>query len=207
VVKDPAELEGAANDRGRAELQSQRGPPLTGELIRREQDVENGGVDELGLPSVTRACPISPVHDSSHESRGKASLCMVVAEPLQVRLSARAENVALVRRLVTEHLHSLDCASEACIGAVRLALTEAAGNVVLHAYRDGDQPGEFEVELRPDGERLDLVVRDQGCGPTPNPDSPGIGMGIPLMSSLSDSLEIQGDAGRGTEVRMSFALR
>ena len=38
---------------------------------------------------------------------------------------------------------------------------------------------------------------------TPRPDSPGLGLGLPLIANLSDNLEIRdGPDGRGTELVM-----
>jgi len=52
-----------------------------------------------------------------------------------------------------------------------------------------------------------VVVTDMGRGCVPRPDSGGIGLGLPLMTSLARSVTIvDGDGGRGTEVRMLFAL-
>ena len=129
---------------------------------------------------------------------------MARAEPFQVRLPAVAENIARARQLATDHLAALDGVSRTCLDAVRLALTEAVTNSVVHAYRDREQAGDIEIEITPDSDRLDLTVRDHGCRPIPNPESPGMGMGIPLMASLSQKFEIHGGPGEGTRVRMTF---
>src|SRR3712207_7311397 len=51
------------------------------------------------------------------------------------------------------------------------------------------------------------IVSDIGRGVVPRPDSPGLGLGLPLMSTLALSVAIgDGENNRGTEVRMSFAL-
>jgi serine/threonine-protein kinase RsbW/stage II sporulation protein AB (anti-sigma F factor) len=58
------------------------------------------------------------------------------------------------------------------------------------------------------GERdLEVVVTDMGRGIVPRPDSTGLGLGLPLMTTLAKHLTItDGDGGRGTEVRMLFEL-
>ena len=53
---------------------------------------------------------------------------------------------------------------------------------------------------------LSVSVVDHGLGLAPRPDSPGIGMGMPLMSQLSDKLEVQTSDGAGTEICMKFSL-
>jgi hypothetical protein len=51
-----------------------------------------------------------------------------------------------------------------------------------------------------------IAVRDQGCGMMPRRDSPGMGLGIPLIAALSESLELSGNEGGGTEVAMRFKI-
>jgi serine/threonine-protein kinase RsbW/stage II sporulation protein AB (anti-sigma F factor) len=55
---------------------------------------------------------------------------------------------------------------------------------------------------RPD--RLVVVVRDYGGGMRPRPDSPGLGLGLPLISSMADELQIEAAEGAGTLLRMHF---
>ena len=48
------------------------------------------------------------------------------------------------------------------------------------------------------------MVRDWGAGIRPRPDSPGLGLGLPLIGALADAVEF-GDADDGaTDVRMVF---
>ena len=39
----------------------------------------------------------------------------------------------------------------------------------------------------------------------PRTDSPGLGLGLPLIAQMTQSLEVHDRAGGGTEIRMSFA--
>ena len=88
---------------------------------------------------------------------------------------------------------------------VALAVGEACANAVMHAY-EGRAPGLLRIigELR-DG-RLEVVVTDSGGGMAPRPDSPGLGLGLPLMASLTSALELRPAAGGGTEVWMCFQV-
>ena len=101
-----------------------------------------------------------------------------------------------------EHLHRLGVNGE-LLDDIAIALTEAVANVVRHAYRNGEA-GSFEVEIAVQDTGIAVTVSDEGCGFLPNPDSEGIGMGLPLMYSLSDRVDIDGKPGRGTIVRMWF---
>ena len=101
-------------------------------------------------------------------------------------------------------------AAEAGIGDglvhnLKVAVSEAATNVVIHAYVDRD-PGPFEVRMHIDGEQIDVVVRDRGRGMVPRPDSPGLGLGLPLIANLADTLEVAIPGDGGTELRMRFGL-
>ena len=119
---------------------------------------------------------------------------------------AVADNVAPIRHAV------VDLAGEA--GAddrvrtdLALAVGEACANVVVHAYPPGDV-GPLIVHATVKERELVVTVVDQGQGMTPRPDSPGLGLGLPLIANLSDRLEIQeGPDGVGTQLEMVFALR
>jgi anti-sigma regulatory factor (Ser/Thr protein kinase) len=94
------------------------------------------------------------------------------------------------------------------LGDLRLAATEAITNAVLHAYRDRDEPGTVTAGIAIARGRVEVVVSDGGVGPSPRPDSPGAGLGTSLMAAVCDGITIgPGAGGRGTEVRMVFALR
>jgi serine/threonine-protein kinase RsbW/stage II sporulation protein AB (anti-sigma F factor) len=41
---------------------------------------------------------------------------------------------------------------------------------------------------------------------TPRPDSPGLGLGLPLMTRLADAVQISTHPEGGTEVRMTFTV-
>lgn len=88
--------------------------------------------------------------------------------------------------------------------AVALALTEAATNVIVHAYRDGAR-GDLRVVACAEPERLVVVVRDYGCGMRPRHDSPGLGMGLSLIGHLASHFNVEAPDGDGTRLRMHFA--
>jgi serine/threonine-protein kinase RsbW/stage II sporulation protein AB (anti-sigma F factor) len=107
-----------------------------------------------------------------------------------------------VRRAVVDfaELHGIGVSPD-----IALAVSEAVTNAVLHAYRDG-RPGEMRVVACAEPERLVVVVRDYGCGMSPHPDSPGLGLGLSVIGRLVAELSIERpDDGTGTRLRMSFA--
>ena len=89
------------------------------------------------------------------------------------------------------------------VGSVRLAVSEAATNAVVHAYREST--GELQVRAFVQARELVVIVCDTGIGLAPRPDSPGLGLGMPLMASVTSSFQVVSD-GAGTEIRMMFAL-
>jgi serine/threonine-protein kinase RsbW len=115
------------------------------------------------------------------------------------------ENVSALRRAVTE-LAARAGANDRVQGDVALAVGEACGNAVQHAYPPGET-GPLVVEAHVDGVEMLVIVTDMGRGCVPRPDSGGIGLGLPLMTSLARQVTItDGEGGRGTEVRMVFEL-
>ena len=119
---------------------------------------------------------------------------------------AVAENVAPLRHAVVE-LAGRHGAGEDVRTDLALAVGEACANVVVHAYPPGDVgPLIVHAEIK-DGE-ISIWVCDQGQGMTPRPDSPGLGLGLPLIANLSDRLEITDGPGEvGTRLVMAFSLR
>jgi anti-sigma regulatory factor (Ser/Thr protein kinase) len=93
---------------------------------------------------------------------------------------------------------------EDAVSDVRLAVSEAATNAVVHGYRN-DRDGELEVIAYVGGGELNVVVSDNGVGLAPRPDSPGLGLGMPLMASVTSRFRVVSRA-TGTEIHMAFAL-
>jgi serine/threonine-protein kinase RsbW/stage II sporulation protein AB (anti-sigma F factor) len=94
------------------------------------------------------------------------------------------------------------------INDVRLAVSEAVTNAVLHGYEKG-APGQIRVALTVDWptSELRLVVTDDGMGMNPRPDSPGLGLGLPMIAALTQTMEVRTPAaGQGTELCMTFGL-
>lgn len=118
------------------------------------------------------------------------------ARPEHVR-DARREAVELARRAGIE---------DGVLRGVALAVSEAVSNAVRHGYRDGS-PGEVTLVAEADDHRLDVLVRDSGCGMSPHVAGRGAGLGLPLIAEVADAVEVRPNArGDGTEVRMTFRL-
>jgi serine/threonine-protein kinase RsbW len=126
---------------------------------------------------------------------------------LEMRLPAKAENVAVVRHAIAGMAEQLGM-DEAGLADLKTVVTEACMNVVVHAYPD-DGRGPLEVEADPDGEGLTVTVRDSGAGISPQADSErsSLKLGLSLIAALSSSFSIAGGLDRGTEVTMRIPLR
>jgi anti-sigma regulatory factor (Ser/Thr protein kinase) len=122
---------------------------------------------------------------------------------LEITLPARAENVAVVRHAVGGLGEVLDV-DDQTLSDIKLAVTEACTNVVVHAYPEVEGPMGLRASI--DDRRLSLVVIDRGRGIVPRPDSPGLGLGLPLIATLAESLELGTGNSEQTEVRMTFDL-
>lgn len=122
---------------------------------------------------------------------------------LELKLPARPQNVAVVRHALGGLGEAL-AVDEQMLSDIKLAVTEACTNVVIHAYSNGEGP--LEIDALIEDRLLTVVVRDHGRGIVPRPDSPGLGLGLALIATLAESLELGKDDGESTEVRMTFRL-
>ena len=125
---------------------------------------------------------------------------------VRLELPARAEEVGVVRQALAGVADAL-VFDAAVLADMKMAVTEACTNVVVHAYDESDE-GSLEVEMAADEVGLTITVRDRGTGMQQGParrDAPALGLGLPLIAALSDEFELNGTPGEGTEVRMTFA--
>src|SRR4051812_492806 len=118
---------------------------------------------------------------------------------------ALADCVSGARHVVTAFA-GVHAVPEPPLENVRLALSEAVTNAVLHGYR-AREPGTIRVVVQIEPAEVTVSVTDDGDGMSPRLDSPGLGLGMPLMTTLADTIEV-GSApdGHGTAVHMHFTL-
>jgi anti-sigma regulatory factor (Ser/Thr protein kinase) len=127
-----------------------------------------------------------------------------VAE-FQEAAPAVPESVGRLRNAVAEFARGHG-ADDAQVMALQLATSEAMSNAVVHAFEDRPEPGTITVVAGREGDELWVLVRDDGSGMRPRPDSPGLGVGLPLMTRTTDSLKFSQAPDGGTEVSMRFGL-
>jgi anti-sigma regulatory factor (Ser/Thr protein kinase) len=126
------------------------------------------------------------------------------APALDLRLPAVPGAASDARRAV----HTVAAGLVADAYAVALAVSEAVTNVVVHAYRDREpdaDPGHVHVTVGVEDGELLVFVADDGIGLSPRRDSPGAGLGLPIIATLADRVEVQQRAA-GTRVLLAFRL-
>ena len=139
------------------------------------------------------------------QRRGLQPRMGMMSSDVRLTLPARPESVAVIRHVLGAFAVALRLPPD-LVEDMRLAVTEACTNVVRHAYQDAD-PGPIEVVIRPNGDRLDLVVADRGRGLGESADISGPGLGLPLIAALADSVQLDHAPSRGSRVAMSFRCR
>jgi anti-sigma regulatory factor (Ser/Thr protein kinase) len=125
-------------------------------------------------------------------------------DSISVSYPAVASSVPTARSAVVAFAAAAGLSSERLEG-VRLAVSEALSNVVVHAYPD--RTGEIHLTASVAGGQLRVLIADDGAGLWPRVLGPGLGLGLGLIAHETDELTIAKRAGGGTELRMLFKLR
>jgi serine/threonine-protein kinase RsbW/stage II sporulation protein AB (anti-sigma F factor) len=122
----------------------------------------------------------------------------VVTKQLVVELASDAASIPRARQVARRFAEG--CGADP--DSLALAASEAVTNAVIHGYRDG-RAGPIELRGYRDGDDCVLEVADRGVGMRPHPESPGLGMGLPVITAVAGSVEIESLRG-GTAIRMRF---
>ena len=122
---------------------------------------------------------------------------------MQSSLPAEPESVGRVRRAVAEIAVAAGVPREQ-VDAIRLAVSEAVTNIVLHAY--GASDGEIHALAELAGDELWVLISDDGRGLQAGRESPGLGLGLALMSEVCDGFSVLERANGGTELRLRFKI-
>ena len=127
---------------------------------------------------------------------------------LDASYPAQPSQVTAIRRAVADIARARG-APDTKLVQITLAVSEAASNAILHAYRDGRATADADVRVLVracDDSCLDVRIRDRGVGLTPRADSPGLGLGLGLIAHETDRFEIRAVPEGGTEVVLRFVL-
>ena len=132
-------------------------------------------------------------------------------EPNWMRLKVRAlpENVGVARVAVAAFAAQGDFTLTE-IEEIKVAVSEAVSNAVLHAYSGNE--GEVLVGASLEDGVLQVVVRDSGRGiddiakarqPSFSTEPGRMGLGFVFMESFMDQVEVSSTPGQGTQVTMT----
>jgi serine/threonine-protein kinase RsbW len=132
-----------------------------------------------------------------------------MTQAISLTIPAKAEYITLGRLALTgiARMHA-EPFSQEVLGDLKLALTEACTNSVRHAYADGEGTVEITYELHAD--RLVVEVTDGGEGFEPPARDRVVldgetlaegGLGIAIIESVADELEIRERAEGGSTLR------
>lgn len=149
---------------------------------------------------------VGPRSGRRRSQEGILSGRQIIGPPnVTLALANRPDNVALVREVLAGLADTVEFGD--ALDDVKAAVSEAANNVVTHAYEGAEGPLEVEIRLAP-GE-LEVTVRDQGVGTaarTDDDEHPSGGIGLAVIDALTVHAETRAIAGLGTEVSMRFAI-
>ena len=130
-----------------------------------------------------------------------------IEEPLRLHLPALPENVERVRAAVGRRAEAYGLETSV-IADLKTVVSEAAANVVLHAYLGAADQGPLEVEMTRDATRVRVMVRDRGLGirPQPKTEHASLKMGLSLIGAISSSFKLRSARDLGTELIMDLPL-
>lgn len=145
--------------------------------------------DQSELHETANDCAVGVAHTRRAFSQSFPAVC---------------DSVARVRAAVASYAANIG-AGPSLVEGVELAVSEAATNVVVHAY-DAKQSGLIHVEASVDRGELRVSVADTGPGLRARHNSPGLGLGLAIIGELADKVELLQGGNGGLRVLMRFAL-
>jgi anti-sigma regulatory factor (Ser/Thr protein kinase) len=119
--------------------------------------------------------------------------------PLQIELPSSPESVTAARHAVTAYAEKQGADSE----RIALAVSEAVTNAVVHAYRaNSERP--IRVTACLSGDAVLVSVEDEGVGITARSGGDRLGLGLPLIAAVADSMCVESKQEGGARVVMRF---
>jgi PAS domain S-box-containing protein len=178
--------------------------PMLQALAGRQADAILSGLEAgvIGTQALRDDAAIFVLSNAVHAASPTAHLAP--PPPLRLTRPAVAETVPETRRAIATYAAGIVGATDPLLERIRLAVSEAVTNVVLHAY--GEAEGMVRVSVGVDGNKLDIAVLDDGCGYLKPTEHAGLGMGLSVIADACDAFTIAERAGGGTEARMRFLV-
>ena len=143
-----------------------------------------------------------------------------IINEMKLRLPAISVNEGVARSAISAFVAELDPTVEE-LGDIRLAVSEAVTNAIVHAYRElpRGEVGYVYISVRLyDTREISVEISDNGCGIenveeamrptfTTGEGTERSGMGFLVMESFTDTLSVKSKLGRGTTVLMRKYLK
>lgn len=179
-------------------------------LVERRDALLDEGLDRLAaVAEPCRALPLPALVDRvlnelGHHDGASDDIALVAVRvlpaPLRMDLPAHPHQLASMRRQILDWAGGVGLGRDK-LDDLQLAVVEAAGNAIEHAYRDSDRPGRVEVVLSADRDGgVRITVADEGRW-RPPPQDPGFrGRGVQIIKALADEVDIAAGSD-GTIVR------
>ena len=120
---------------------------------------------------------------------------------LSRRWPATARSLPDARRATIDVLTRAGAVDDQLLAAIALAVSEAFGNAVLHAYPDA--VGDIDLTVDYDNGDISVAVSDTGVGINRPTQAAGLGLGLQLIGALTTTWTVDSDAA-GTTVTMRF---
>jgi anti-sigma regulatory factor (Ser/Thr protein kinase) len=136
-------------------------------------------------------------------TRPRVSASLLRRPHVRESFPAEPSSVPAARRAIADCAAAAG-ATEEEIDAIRLASSEALTNAVLWAYRA--LSGHIHVTARAVGGEFWVLICDNGCGFHAGPDSDRLGLGLALISRVTDGFSVVERSTGGTELRLRFRL-
>jgi stage II sporulation protein AB (anti-sigma F factor) len=127
---------------------------------------------------------------------------------LKMLFPSTSENVGIARVAAAAFAAQVDLTLND-IEEIKVAVSEAISNAIIHGY--ADNPGEIEFTLALYDDRLEFTITDHGRGiadieqarrPSFTTAPERMGLGFVFMESFMDELVVESAVGEGTTVRM-----
>ena len=133
---------------------------------------------------------------------------MAIKNTITIYLQSLSENVAIARVTAAAFAAQMDFTLNE-IEEIKVAVSEAVSNVVIHGYED--ENGQIELSMNLYEDRLEYIITDKGRGiadialarqPSYSSDPERMGLGFAFMESFMDELDVTSIINEGTTVRM-----
>jgi stage II sporulation protein AB (anti-sigma F factor) len=133
---------------------------------------------------------------------------MAIKNQIIMSIQSLSENVGIARVSTAAFAALVDFTLNE-IEEIKVAVSEAVSNAVIHGYEYQD--GEIEIKMTLYEDKIEYIVIDHGRGiadialarqPSYSSDPERMGLGFAFMESFMDELHIESEVNKGTIVRM-----